>query len=123
MPIPPERNRSFLARQVGTLALSQVQVDSPMAAVRAAVWFNSISRLGIHLPLFVVHDVGLLLTTPRGPTGWTLGPRRGALARINPPPPVRSLLEEYLELLRNLSGSEVVEIGRASCRERVYACV
>jgi hypothetical protein len=109
MPIPPERSRSFLARQVGTLALSQVQVDSPMAPVRAAVWFNTISRLGIHLPLFVVHDIGLLFTTPRGPTGWSLGPRRAALARIHPPPPVRALLDQYLDLLRNLSGSEVVD--------------
>jgi hypothetical protein len=109
MPIPAARSRSFLARQVGTLALSHVQVDSPMAPVRAAVWWNAISRLGIHLPLFVVHDLGLLLTTPRGPTGWTLAPRRAALARIQPPPAVRVLLDQYLELLRNLSTSEVVE--------------
>src|SRR5690606_23447479 len=109
MPIPADRARSFLARQVGTLALSHVHVDSPMALVRSAMWFNAISRLGIHLPLFLVHDLGLLLTTPRGPTGWSLGPRRAALARIQPPPSARGLLDQYLELLRNVSGSEVVE--------------
>ena len=109
MAIPAERARSFLARQVGTLALSQVQVDSPMATVRAAVWFNAIARLGIHLPLFVVHDLGLMLTTPRGPTGCQLGPRRAALARIQPPPSARAVLDQYLDLLRNLSRSEVIE--------------
>ena len=80
-----------------------------MATVRAAVWFNSIARLGIHLPLFVVHDLGLMLTTPRGPTGCTLGPRRAALARIQPPPSARAVLDQYLDLLRNLSKSEVIE--------------
>lgn len=109
MPIPPERNRSFLARQIGTLALSHVQTGSPMAPVRAAVWFNTISRLGIHLPLFVVHDIGLLFTTPRGPTGWALAPRRAALARIHPPPPIRGLLDQYALLLGKLASSEVVD--------------
>ena len=109
MPIPADKSRSFLARQVGTLALSHVQTATPMAPVRAAVWWNAISRLGIQLPLFVVHDLGLLLTTPRGPSGWTLGPRRAALARIQPPPSARALLDQYLELLRNVSTSEVVE--------------
>ena len=89
--------------------MSHLQVDSPMATVRAAVWFNSIARLGIHLPLFVVHDLGLMLTTPRGPTGCSLGPRRAALARIQPPPSARAVLDQYLDLLRNLSSSEVIE--------------
>lgn len=107
--IPAERHRSYLARQVGTLALSHVRVDSPMAIVRAVAWHNSIARLGIHVPLFVIHDLGLLLTTPRGPAGWTIAPHAASLAQIAPPPPVRRLLAQYVELLQNIAGSDVVE--------------
>lgn len=112
MSLPADRQRSYLARQLGTMALSHVQVDNPMAAVRAAAWHNAIARLGIHLPLFVVHDVGILFTTPRGPAGWTLAPRAAALARIESaatePAPTRTLLREYARLLENIAGSEVV---------------
>lgn len=107
--IPEELSRSFLARQVGTLTLSQVRIDNPMAVIRAAAWHNAISRLGIHLPFFIVHDLGLLLTTPRGASGWTLGPRAHSLARIAPPPPVKRLLDKYVELLENIASSDVVE--------------
>ncbi len=109
MAIPPHRRRSYLARQIGTLALAHVDVDNPMAAVRAASWFNAISRMGIHLPFFVVHDFGLLFTTTRGAAGWTIGPRAAALAQIAPPDAVRTLLREYEILLRTIAESDVVE--------------
>ncbi len=109
MAIPEKLHRSFLARQVGTLALSHVHVDSPMAPVRAASWANAIGRLGIHLPLFVIYDLGLLLTSPRGPAGWTIGPRTGALTRIGPPRPIRDLLSQYEQLLQKVAESEVIE--------------
>lgn len=91
------------------MALSQVRSESPMAPVRAAAWFNAIARLGIQLPLFLVHDFGQLFTAPRGVSGWTVAPRAAALARIAPPPPVRSLIEQYAELLHRVADAEVVE--------------
>jgi hypothetical protein len=109
VPVPVAQSRSYLARQVGTLALSHVRTDNPMAVVRAAAWFNLISRLGIHLPLFVVHDLGILFTMPRGVSGWSIGPRAAALAQIAPPPPVKLLLEQYLELLHHVADSEVTQ--------------
>jgi len=107
--LPEERRRSFLARQIGTLALSHVRVDNPMAPVRAAGWFNTISRLGVHLPLFVVHDIGQLFTATRAVGGTVIAPRADQLARIAPPGHVRALLEEYGRLLHNIADSEVVE--------------
>lgn len=80
-----------------------------MAAVRAAAWHNAISRLGIHLPLFVVHDLGILFTTPRGAAGWTLRARETSLARVAPPQTVRPLITEYVALLRKIANSEVIE--------------
>jgi hypothetical protein len=109
VPIPAERRRSFLARQAATMALSHVQVDTPMALVRAAAWCNSLARMGVHLPLFVVHDVGVMLSMTRGPGGFTLRAREGQLARLQLPPPARGELEQYRKLLDNIAGSEVTE--------------
>lgn len=109
MALPDERRRSFLARQLGTMALSHVRADNPMAPVRAAGWFNAMSRLGVHLPLFVVHDVGQLFTARRSAGGPVIGPRRDAIARLAPPPHVVALLEQYAELLEHIAASEVVD--------------
>lgn len=104
-----ELGRSYVARQIGTLALSHVRVDSPMAPVRAAAWWNSIAKLGIYLPLFVVHDLGQLFTAPRGAAGWTLARREADIAQIAPPPAVRDLLDRYRNLIERIAGSDVVD--------------
>jgi hypothetical protein len=122
MAISKERARSHLARQVGTLALSHVLVDSPMAMVRAAAWANALARMGVHLPLFVVHDLGALFTTSRSGVGLAIGPRRATLARIAPPAASKAALEGYHELLRNVAGSEVVEkLAGLRLRDEVVA--
>jgi hypothetical protein len=109
MPVPAERRRTHLARQLGTMVLSQVQVDSPMALVRAAAWCNSLGRMGVHLPLFVVHDVGALLSVPRGAGGFVVRARDGQLARTSVPPAARGHLDAYRRLLDNIASSEVAE--------------
>jgi hypothetical protein len=105
------------------MALAHVQVANPMALVRAASWHNVLVGLGVYLPLFVVHDLGILLTAPRGADGWSLGPRADVLAlahRLRPlargegvehilPPQAATLLGRYLELVKVISASEVVE--------------
>src|SRR5258708_17966905 len=93
--IAAEKRHSYLARQVGTLALSHVRTQNPMAAVRAAAWSNTMGRLGVHLPLFVVHDVGLLMTAPPGAGGVQLGPREPLLAAVAPRHETRRLLRQY----------------------------
>jgi hypothetical protein len=108
MAIPADRRRSYLARQVGSLALSQVRVDQPMARVRAAAWHNEVLKVGLHVPLFVLYDLGLLLTLPGG-SGLTLaGPDELRYA----PDQARQSVAAYAELLSALSASEVV--ARAS---------
>ena len=83
VPIPAERRRSYLARQVATMVLSHVQVDTPMAIVRAAAWCNSLARMGVHLPLFVIHDIGVMLSMTRGAGGYVLRAAREP-ARADP---------------------------------------
>lgn len=109
MPIPTERRRSFLARQLGTMALSHVLCESPMAIVRAASWSNALARMGVRLPLFVIHDLGVLLTMPRGAGGYALRAREAQLARLGLAAGARPALDQYRRLLENVAGSEVTE--------------
>ncbi len=107
--IPVEKRRSWLARQVGTLALSHVRVQNPMAVVRAAAWANRMGRLGVYLPLFLVHDLGLLMTAPKGTAGVSLGPNEALLNALGLPDEARALLRQYQALLQTISNSEIVE--------------
>ncbi len=91
------------------MALSHVQTDTPMAIVRAAAWTNSLSRMGVHLPLFVVHDIGVLLSLARGGAGFVLRRRESQLARIQIPLGVKVHLDGYKALLENIATSEVTE--------------
>jgi len=54
--------RSYLARQIGSLIVSPVVGHNAMVMVRAAAWHNTLMRLGVNLPLFVVHDLGVILS-------------------------------------------------------------
>jgi hypothetical protein len=48
-------------RQVGTMALSQLDGTGALALMRAVSWHNSLARLGFAVPLVVVHDLGCLI--------------------------------------------------------------
>jgi len=107
-PIPEALSHSYLARQVGTLALSHVQVDNPMSRMRAASWFNSIARLGVYLPLFLVHDFGCLLTSQPGASGYRIVAPSTHLAQIGVSAQARASLLKYENLLKKISESDVV---------------
>jgi hypothetical protein len=51
----------LLERQVGSLALSELEGVGAMGLMRAVAWHNVLARLGIAVPLVVVHDIGALL--------------------------------------------------------------
>lgn len=103
MSAPDDRRRTYLARQLASLALCGVRPDNPMAQVRAAAWHNVLLRLGIPLPLFVIHDLGLLLTS-----GGQLLPDPPTRRRVVPSES-RAALGAYDELLEELSKGEVVQ--------------
>src|ERR1700744_4114328 len=91
------------------MALSHVQVDTPMALVRAAAWSNSLMRMGVVLPLFVVHDIGVMLSMTRGAGGYAIRSREAQLAPIQLPPGTKQSLGEYRKLIENIASSEVTE--------------
>lgn len=91
------------------MVLSHVQTDTPMALVRASAWSNSLSRMGVHLPLFLIHDIGVMLSMTRGAGGYVLRPRESQLARIQLPPAAKAQLDQYKRLLENIAASEVTD--------------
>lgn len=105
-------------RELGSLTFSQVLSDNPMLLVRAAHWHNLLDGLGLGLPFFLVHDIGLLLTQSVG-QGILLRSRerslraaqeRGALSGGDE---VQRLLSSYRELLTDLARSELCQKAAA----------
>jgi hypothetical protein len=65
---------------LGGLALSVVRPFGPMLVLRAIKWHKDLDRLGLVLPFFVVHDLGLLYAAPSDQV--EVGPRPGMSVRI-----------------------------------------
>jgi hypothetical protein len=92
---------------LGSLALSRVRPLASLLALRAVRWQEGLERLGLVLPFFVVHDVGLLFAAPRDQLA--LGPRVDPAriadaARARTPPAPR--LEAYGGFLAELGETE-----------------
>lgn len=105
-------------RELASLTFSRVIAENPMVMVRAAHWHNLLDGLGLGLPFFLVHDIGLLLTQTVG-NGIVIRQRqrslrmaveRGAL-RIDPE--VDRLLDRYQALLTDLARSELCQKAAA----------
>ncbi len=99
-------------RELGSLTFSRVVSDNPMLIVRAAHWHNQLDGLGLGLPFFLVHDIGMLLTQPVGQTIALVGRERSlkmAISRGNMKhnPEVDRLLTRYQQLLTDLARSEL----------------
>jgi len=60
-----DRSDGELRRQLATLGYSQLRGSTPADAVAAIGWWNLLARLGLPLPLVVVHDFGLVLSGGR----------------------------------------------------------
>jgi hypothetical protein len=95
---------------LGGLLLSFVRAGSPMLALRAVRWWRDLARLGVELPLFVVHDLGLIYAAPR--ERIELESRLGVDAVAEASPKLGALLVEYRTLIL-----EVAE-GQAASKSR-----
>jgi hypothetical protein len=66
LPVPPAlESDPAIAGPLGGLLLSFVRAGSPMLVLRAVRWWRDLARLGVDVPFFVVHDLGLLYAAPR----------------------------------------------------------
>jgi hypothetical protein len=107
-----------LARQLGTLVLSGVVPQAGGGALAAAAWWNGLLRLGVSPPLFVVHDLGLVLAREpeRRRVEELAGAPVGGGRQVSP------LVARYRALLAAVASSESVRaLGGTFLRDEVVA--
>jgi hypothetical protein len=131
---------SDLRRQLASLVYSGVEPSGPAEAIQAVAWWNMLARLGLLLPLVVVHDFGLLLARGRegrphrlvgvgggsGGTGLGGGPTAGpgSAAARRRAGAAASPRSQYRALLEAVAGTELVEaLGTGPLRDETIAVV
>jgi hypothetical protein len=115
---PVDRADSELRRQLATLTFSQLRPVTPADAMTAAGWWNLLARLGLRLPLVVVHDCGLLLS------GGRLGVAREVRRDGPAVGPGSAVLSRYQALLARLAGAEAIEeLTATPLRDDVLAVI
>jgi hypothetical protein len=101
-------------RELASLCFSRVLCDNPMVMVRAAHWHNLLDGLGLGLPYFLVHDLGLLLTL-HGSGGVSIGARERSLriavdrGALRMDAVTQRRLGGYTDLLVDLARSELCQ--------------
>ncbi len=105
-------------RELASLTFSRVSTENPMVFLRAAHWHNLLDGLGLGLPFFLVHDLGLLLTQPPGrialqrrDKSLKLAVERGAL-KVDPT--WERVVQGYGDLLVDLARSELCQKASSS---------
>src|SRR3984957_9371809 len=105
MPVPPALARDpAVAGPLGSLALSVVRPAVPMMIVRAIRWYRDLARLGLHAPLFMVHDLGLLYAAPKDQLHVGARPVLAGVAAKSPG--LRELAQSYLQVVTEIGESE-----------------
>lgn len=96
---------------LGGLLLSSVRAQAPMMIVRALRWYRDLGRLGVHVPFFWVHDIGLLYTAPR--EQLEVGPRAASAALLARDPRLAELVGTYRSMIDELGQGEVSARARS----------
>src|SRR5580704_19630082 len=106
MPVSPTFAKDpTIAGPLGSLALSVVRPGAPMMIVRAIRWYRDLARLGLHAPLFLVHDLGLLYAAPK--EQLHLGARTALEAvLVAAAPGVREAVAAYRGIIDEIAASE-----------------
>lgn len=104
LPAPSAADPSF-SGPLGTLALSVVSPRSADLTLRALKWHGGLARLGIRVPLVLVHDLGLLLAVAS--SRLDLRPRT-EVDRLVVDRALVSLLHAYQDLILEIARHEAV---------------
>lgn len=114
-----ETDPVVVERELGGLAFSRVLAENAMMVVRAAHWHNLLDGLGVGMPFFLVHDLGLLLTQQQG-VGIKLGARERSLrvaqdrGNLRVDAVLQKRMQAYGDLLVDLARSELCQKASAS---------
>jgi hypothetical protein len=113
-----EVDQAVVERELGGLFFSRVTTENPMVLVRAAHWHNLLDGLGLGLPFFLVHDLGLLLSQPvsqlklgRREKSWKAAQARGTCKND---PALEKLMAGYGDTLVDLARSELCQKAATS---------
>ncbi len=108
MPVAPHLEKSEVGRELGSLGLSVVRTDNAMVSLRAAQWRNALAKVGLSVPFWAAHDLGLVAVLD--PESVPIGPRPG---NFGYGPEYQRLLGLWAETVREVAESEVLEKARA----------
>ena len=112
MPVPEQLARDpAVAGPLGSLLLSAVRPRASTLALRALRWQRDLLRLGVKMPLAVIHDLGLLLACPK--EQLELGPRDAASRALATESGGPALHAHYLALIEQVSQSEAARRSRS----------
>lgn len=96
---------------LGSLLLSAVRPGADALARRALGWARDLDRVGIDVPLPVVHDLGILLSAP--PSQYVLGQRRALTAALAGRASALSTHARYVQAIQALATEPTLEQIRA----------
>ena len=96
-------------RELGGLFLSGVQSSNAMQLVRAAQWRNTLARVGLAVPFWAVHDLGLLLVGE--PEAFGARPQLAKTFGANRA--LASAHETWVATLKEISTTEMAERSRS----------
>jgi len=109
-----DRARSDDERALGSLVFSRLAPNGALGSRRALEWVRELDKLGVRLPFFVTHDLGLALVA--GADEVTRGPRlsggHAAAMRRAAHAPSEESLERYQGLLDEVRLSAVASRAR-----------
>lgn len=112
MAVPEELARDpAVAGPLGSLALSVVVPHTPTLGLRALRWHRDLERLGVRMPLAVVHDIGLLLACAN--EQLEIGARIDARPLLAQTRGGEQLIEAYRELIAEVAECEAAQKSRS----------
>jgi hypothetical protein len=100
-----------VAGPLGSLLLSAVRPRASTLALRAVRWQRDLLRLGIKMPLVIVHDLGLLLACPK--EQLELGAREAAARVLSSESGGPVLHAQYVALIEQVAQSEAARRSRS----------
>ncbi|MEM9190025.1 MAG: hypothetical protein AAGF12_12655 [Myxococcota bacterium] len=108
MPLSPHLADSEIGRDIGGLGLSVARNENPMVSLRAAQWRNALGRVGLYVPFWAAHDVGMMAVID--PDTIPIGARPGSFRLSGED---TEALEAWAETIREIGQTEVMEKARA----------
>ncbi len=108
MTLGKEQQRSWLGRELGSLALTAIAPINPEAMMRVVTWSNGLARLGLMPFPFLVHDLGMAMASR---DEVQIDPRADLIAPRSPAE--RGAHGSYVELIREVAATEVAAKARA----------